>query len=143
MQLDTTHQHQIAIWDKVRNRSRRATTSKNFSRKARQLLEQHGKRNELLISSISIFEIVTLERCGRLRFRISASAWLDQVMRQLPEYRVEPLTDDIAERAGQFGDVFPGDPADRLIAATALVRGVPLMTHDQKLQGIEHLTTLW
>jgi PIN domain nuclease of toxin-antitoxin system len=119
-----------------------AGETKNFSRKARQLLEQHGKRNELLISSISIFEIVTLERRGRLRFRVSASEWLDQV-RLLPEYRIEPLTDDIAERAGQFGDAFPGDPADRLIAATALVRGVPLVTHDERLQGIEHLKTVW
>lgn len=116
--------------------------TKNFSRKARQVLEQHGKRNELLISSISIFEIVTLERRGRLRFRISASEWLDQV-RLLPEYRIEPLTDDIAERAGQFGDVFPGDPADRLIAATALVRGIPLVTHDERLRGVEHLETVW
>src|SRR5262245_47859182 len=116
--------------------------TKNFSRKARQLLEQHGKRNELLISSISIFEIVTLERRGRLRFKVSASEWLGQV-RRLPEYCIEPLTDDIAERAGQFGDAFPGDPADRLIAATALVRGVPLMTHDERLQGIEHLKTVW
>ncbi|MBK7251078.1 MAG: type II toxin-antitoxin system VapC family toxin [Gammaproteobacteria bacterium] len=119
-----------------------AGETKNFSRKARQALEQHGRRNELLISSISIFEIVTLERRGRLRFRGSASEWLDQV-RLLPEYRIEPLTADIAERAGRFGEAFPGDPADRLIAATALVRGVPLVTHDEKLQGIEQLKTVW
>lgn len=64
------------------------------------MLEQHGKRNELLISSISIFEIAALERRGRLRFRVSASEWLDQV-RLLPEYRIEPLT-VVAER---FGDL--------------------------------------
>lgn len=116
--------------------------TKNLSRKARQLLEQHGARNELLVSAISIFEIVTLARRGRLRFKVSASEWLNQV-RRLPEYRIEPLTDDIAERAGQLGDVFPGDPADRLIAATALVRGVPLVTHDEKLLGIDYLKTAW
>ncbi len=115
---------------------------KNFSRKARQLLERHSRQNELIICAISIFEIVTLERRGRLRFRMSASEWLGQ-LRRLPEYRIEPITDDIAERAGQFGDAFPGDPADRLIAATALVRGVPLVTHDEKLQRIEHLKTAW
>lgn len=116
--------------------------TKKLSRKARQALEQHGKRNELLISSITFFEITTLERRGRLRFKIPASEWLAQV-RRLPEYRVEPLTDEAAERAGQFGDTFPGDPADRMIAATALLRGVSLVTHDEKLRGVEYLKTIW
>lgn len=116
--------------------------TRKISRKARQALEQHAKRNELLIATISVFEITTLERRGRLRFKISAAEWLARV-RRLPEYRIEPLTDDIAERAGRFGDAFPGDPADRIIAATALVRGVALVTHDERLRGIEHLKTIW
>ncbi len=116
--------------------------TRKLSRRARQALEQHGKRNELIISSVSIFEITTLERRGRLRFNVPASEWLEQ-MRRLPEYRIEPLTDDIAERASQFGEAFPGDPADRMIAATALVRRVPLVTHDGRLIGMEHLQTIW
>jgi PIN domain nuclease of toxin-antitoxin system len=119
-----------------------AGETKKLSRKARQALEQHGRRNELVVSSITLFEITTLERRGRLRFRIPASEWLAQV-RRLPEYRVEPLTDEAAERAGQFGDAFPGDPADRMIAATALLRGVPLVTHDEKLRSVEYLETIW
>lgn len=113
-----------------------------FSRKARQALEQHGKRNELLVSSISFFEITTLERRGRLRFKIPAGEWLANV-RRLPEYCLEPLTDDVAERAGQFGDSFLRDPADRLIAATALVHAVPLVTYDEKLRETEFLPTIW
>lgn len=115
---------------------------RKFSRKARQALEQHGKRNELLVSSISFFEITTLERCGRLRLKIPVAEWLANV-RRLPEYCLEPLTDDIAERAGQLGDAFSGDPADRLIAATALLRAVPLVTYDEKLRETGLLTTIW
>jgi PIN domain nuclease of toxin-antitoxin system len=116
--------------------------TRKFSRKARQALEQHSSRQQLLVASISIFEITTLARNGRLSFKISASEWLAQV-RRLPEYRIEPLTDDIAERAGQFGDAFPGDPADRMIAATALLRDAPLVTSDEKLRKTEHLKTIW
>jgi PIN domain nuclease of toxin-antitoxin system len=53
------------------------------------------------------------------------------------------LTAETAERAGQFGDTFPGDPADRMIAATALLREVPLVTHDEKLLGVDYLKTIW
>jgi PIN domain nuclease of toxin-antitoxin system len=114
---------------------------KRLSRKAVRALQQHGKRNELLVSSISFFEIVTLERRGRLRFSMPVTEWLANV--RLPEYRLEPLTDDIAERAGQFGDAFPGDPADRLIAATALVRNAPLVTHDDRLREFQSLQIIW
>jgi PIN domain nuclease of toxin-antitoxin system len=116
--------------------------TKKLSRKARQALEQHGKRNELLVCSISFFEITTLERRGRLRFKIPASEWLSEV-RRLPEYRIEPLTDEVSERAGQFGDAFSGDPADQMIAATALLREAPLVTHDEKLRSVEYLNTIW
>jgi PIN domain nuclease of toxin-antitoxin system len=115
---------------------------RRVSRKARQALEQHGKRNELLVSSISFFEITTLERRGRLHFKFPVVEWLANV-RRLPEYCLEPLTDDVAERAAQLGDAFPGDPADRLIAATALIRAVPLVTYDEKLRETEYLPTIW
>jgi PIN domain nuclease of toxin-antitoxin system len=116
--------------------------TKKLSRKARQVLELHSRRNELLVACISVFEITTLERRGRLRFKISVSEWLAQV-RRLPEYRIEPLTDDVAERAAQFGDAFPGDPADRMIAATAILRGAPLVTQDEKLRSWAPLKTIW
>ena len=116
--------------------------NRKLSRRAQQALGQHGKRGELLISSISFFEIVTLERRGRLGFKMPASEWLANV-RRLPEYLLEPVTDDIAERAARFGDNFPGDPADRMIAATALLRGAPLVTHDARLREVDVLPTIW
>ena len=119
-----------------------AGETQKLSRRARQVIQQHGKRKELIISSITVFEIATLERRGRLRFNISASEWLNRV-RRLPEYRIEPITDDVAERAGQFGEGFPGDPADRMIAATAMLHGVALVTHDEALHTVEHLETIW
>lgn len=95
-----------------------------FPRQARQALEQHGKRR------------------GRLRLKVPVTEWLASV-RRLPELRLEPLTDDIAERAGQFGDAFAGDPAERLLAATALLRAVPLVTCDEELRESGLLTTIW
>jgi len=92
--------------------------------------------------SISVFEIATLARRGRVRFNLPASEWLGHV-RGLPEYHIEPPTDDIAERAGQFSETFPGDPADRIIAVTELMLRIPLVTHDGNLSALEHVQTIW
>jgi PIN domain nuclease of toxin-antitoxin system len=45
--------------------------------------------------------------------------------------------------ATQFPDDFPGDPADRLIAATARVEGVPLVTRDSRLRVSPAVRTVW
>ena len=119
-----------------------ADAGSKLSKKARQAARTEARRRELIASSISVFEIVTLNRRGRLEFKGSVDEWLTD-LRTLPELTFHPITDEIAERAGGFGDVFPGDPADRLIAATALVLGVPLITQDTKLHGVPSLHTLW
>jgi PIN domain nuclease of toxin-antitoxin system len=119
-----------------------ADENSKLSKKARQAATVAARRRELIASAISIFEITTLERRGRIALKIPLDEWLDS-LRVLPELTIQPVTDEIAERAGAFGDVFPGDPADRIIAATALVLDVPLITADTKLRGIPTLTTIW
>lgn len=119
-----------------------ADAGSKLSKKARQATTAESRRRELVASAISVFEIVTLERRGRLAFKTPAHEWLAN-LRRLPELRIHPITDEIAERAGGLGAVFPGDPADRLIAATALVLGVPLVTQDTKLRNVPSLSTVW
>jgi PIN domain nuclease of toxin-antitoxin system len=119
-----------------------ADAGSKLSKKAQQATRAKARRRELVASAISVFEIVTLERRGRLAFRIPVGEWLAD-LRKLPELTIHPVTDEVAERAGGFGDVFPGDPADRIIAATALVLGAPLITHDTKLFNLPNLPTVW
>jgi PIN domain nuclease of toxin-antitoxin system len=119
-----------------------ADAGSKLSRNARQATRAESRRRELVASAISVFEIVTLERRGRLEFKIPVTEWLAN-LRKLPELTIHPITDEIAERAGGLGEVFPGDPADRLIAATALVLGVSLVTQDTKLRDVPRLSTVW
>jgi len=113
-----------------------------LSRRALQITRVKARRRELVVSAISIFEIVTLERRDRIAFKNPVTEWLAD-LRKLPELSIHPVTMDIAERAGGLGEVFPGDPADRMIAATALVLGAALITHDAKLRGVPNLETIW
>jgi PIN domain nuclease of toxin-antitoxin system len=119
-----------------------AEESSKLSKKARQAATAAARRRELVASAFSVFEITTLERRGRIAFKIPVSEWLNS-LRVLPELTIQPVTDEIAERAGALGEVFPGDPGDRLIAATALVLDVPLITADTKLRDLPNLTTIW
>ncbi len=119
-----------------------ADSGSKLSKKARQVTRAKGRRCELVASAISVFEIVTLARRGRIEFKTSATEWLADV-RALPELSIHPVTAEIAERAGGLGDAFSGDPADRIIAATALVLGAALITHDTKLLGVPNLETIW
>ena len=119
-----------------------ADAGTKLSKRARQAISAASRRRELVASAISIFEIITLERRGRLAFATSVNEWLTN-LRKLPELTIHPVTDEIAERAGGLGEVFPGDPADRLIASTALVLGVPLVTQDTKIRDLPHLSTVW
>jgi len=81
-------------------------------------------------------------RRGRLRLSMPLDQWLAD-MNSLPEIRVEPISTDIAVVAGGLAEPMHGDPADRLIVATASTLGVPLVTGDEKLQAYKDVKTIW
>jgi PIN domain nuclease of toxin-antitoxin system len=56
---------------------------------------------------------------------------------------VKPMTPEIAALAVRLPAGFPKDPADRLIAATAIVEGVPLVTADERIRQTKVVQTIW
>lgn len=68
--------------------------------------------------------------------------WFADVER-LPEIRFHPVSAGIARLAGAFDDPAPRDPADRLIAATAVKLGGKLVTADRQLLGFPLVETVW
>jgi PIN domain nuclease of toxin-antitoxin system len=89
-----------------------------------------------------VLEVVAAARRGRLGFAVPAETWLVD-SRRLPELHYEPVSTEIVQLAGSFGDGMHGDPADRIIAATATLLGVPLVTADTKLRVFPTLDTVW
>ena len=53
-----------------------------------------------------------------------------------------PITAEIAELS-QSDVLSHGDPADRLIAATARLHRAALVTSDAKLRKLKEVTTIW
>ena len=85
---------------------------------------------QLGVASISFWEIAMLVRKRRLDIRIELDVWrLELLQNGLLEI---PLQGSTALRAGQLQN-FHGDPADRMIVATALEHSATLVTADQKI----------
>lgn len=82
------------------------------------------------VSAISFWEVGTLVRKGRITLEMDLAAWRDDLVKQgLNEL---PVTGDIAIRAAGLEN-FHGDPADRLIAASAVHHSATLVTADARL----------
>jgi PIN domain nuclease of toxin-antitoxin system len=118
------------------------TRAPGLSRKAERTIAAHGDPGQIVVSAISLLEIATAIRRGRLRLSMPLGQWLAD-MKRLPEIRVESVSADIAVLAGGLAEPMHDDPADRLIVATASALGVPLVTGDKKLHAYKGIKTIW
>lgn len=118
------------------------TQAPGLSTAARRAIQRNAGRGEVVVSTISVLEIATAVRRGRLQFTVPLGQWLAD-LRSIPELRLEPVSAEIAAVAGGLPEPMHGDPADRLIAATAIGLGVPLVTGDDRLRANPALRTIW
>lgn len=110
-----------------------------LSATARRVLDDAA---EIAVSSISWFELAWLARHERIIVSIPILSWLDQLAKQIRTIGVTPA---IAAGAVALPSSFPGDPADRLIYATAVETGWRLVTKDRRLRSHRHprSITIW
>jgi PIN domain nuclease of toxin-antitoxin system len=95
--------------------------------------------DELALASISWFELAWLARHERIVLTIPIRSWLELLAGQLRTVAVTPA---IAETACSLPSSFPGDPADRLIYATAIEHGWRLVTKDRRMRAHRHVRPL-
>lgn len=110
---------------------------------AREALDQGQQEETLACVDISFWEIAMLFRKGRLRLppHHTAEAYMQDIVQSL-YLKVLSVTPAIAALA-ESGIVVHGDPADRLIGATALSYRYPLITADEKLHALSGLRCIW
>lgn len=88
-----------------------------------------------------VWELAMLVETGRLRLDRDVAKWVRDALSR-PTIRIVDLTPEIAVPAARLAG-FHGDPADRLIAATALALNCVLVTKDRKLRAYRPLRTVW
>jgi PIN domain nuclease of toxin-antitoxin system len=112
-----------------------------ISRKARTAIDDARKGADgLAISDITLLELATLATKGRIRLDISLESFLQEVESR---FVVLPIRGRACARAMGLPAAYPKDPADRVIAATALVEGLSLLTADRAIRRLRAVQTIW
>ncbi len=114
---------------------------RRLSRRARQALAEGTEARSLACGDISLWEIAMLIARGKIAAQGGAAAFIDDILLGR-HIRVLPITPAIAVMA-QSDQFEHGDPADRIVAATALVHGARLVSADARLRKLRALKVVW
>jgi PIN domain nuclease of toxin-antitoxin system len=112
---------------------------------ARAALARLGKGACVGLAAISLKEAAWHLAHGRIVLGPGAGSWESWLRdaASAPHLEVLPLTVEVAIESERLPASFPPDPADRLIAATARVHGLTLLTADRALRERAEIRTLW
>lgn len=113
---------------------------RKVSNAARSAFDRAMKRGEVCISAFSLYELASQLERGKLRRRESTESTIRLFTEGLA---IRPITAEIAALAVELPFEFPRDPGDRIIAATARVENIPLITADRRIQESRLIKTIW
>ena len=118
------------------------TGDAELSANARAAIKKELNGGEIIVSSISAWEIAMLVAREKLVLTVDVDAWLAAVA-EIEVVRFVPVDNEIAVKSVSLPGEFHKDPADRMIVATARVLAVPLVTKDEKMRAYPHVKTIW
>lgn len=113
---------------------------RRISRTAASAIRRSKLSGGLAVSVITAVELARLLANGRIRQRFPTEQALQHLLRELT---VLPITVEIAADTTYLPPGFPSDSMDRIIAATARVAGIPLVTADDRILGCAGIETIW
>jgi PIN domain nuclease of toxin-antitoxin system len=113
-----------------------------MGRKARRELDAASAKGTAACSDISLWEIAMLAAKGRLDPGTDVISFIDLVVMSR-NLRVLPITPEVAHLSASYRGFTHADPADRIIASTALFFDAPLLTPDRRLRAVKGLRVLW
>lgn len=91
-------------------------------------------RGRLLVSAISVWEVAMLQAKGRLRLAMEVEEWVRRGL-GAPGVRLADLSPEVLMESTRLPGTVHGDPADRMLIATARRTGAALVTRDAAILG--------
>jgi PIN domain nuclease of toxin-antitoxin system len=99
----------------------------------REALAAAGEMGGVTLSAISLWEVQMLHSLGRVELDRPFDTWLIEAA--APDVvEVIPLDVSVVLALNELPESFHGDPADRIIVATARAFDLPLMTRDRAIR---------
>lgn len=112
-----------------------------LSKAARIAIDDARHRGEgLAFCDISLLELTTVANKGRILLGISLETFLNELVNR---FVVLPISAKACAKMRDLPANYPADPADRIIGATALVEGIPLVTADLGIRRAKAVHTVW
>ncbi len=112
-----------------------------LSQKAKTAIDEARKKEDgLAVSAITLLELASLAKKAKFTIQISLESFLQEVENR---FVVLPITGRACARTAVLPAAYPKDPADRIIGATALVEGLPLVTADSEIRRSKAVQTIW
>jgi PIN domain nuclease of toxin-antitoxin system len=112
-----------------------------LSARERAALDEAAARRELFLSAISLWEAQMLHAKGRIAISTAFADWLEQAADE-HMLGILPIDVPVVLALDSLPPSFHGDPADRIIVATARARSLPLATRDATIRR-SRIATLW
>ncbi|MBI4472924.1 MAG: type II toxin-antitoxin system VapC family toxin [Acidobacteria bacterium] len=98
---------------------------------ARALNILRDETNSFFLSDISLLEASVLSRKGRVDLGMTFGQWLEKAL--AATLQVVPISARVAAAENGLSRKFHGDPADRIIAGTAIAHELTLLTPDRRI----------
>ena len=118
-----------------------ASDERRLSSKAKVAIDEARRADRgVAISDFTLYELSLLFRKKQIGLVISLEIFLSEIEKR---FVVLPITGQVCVSALSLPVGYPKDPADRIIGATALVEGIPLITADREIRSSRALTTIW
>lgn len=110
------------------------TGQNDLPARKRELLDRMAQAGEPpFLAAISLWEAQMLHRKGRLQLEMDFPVWLSQAS-DPSAVRLLPPDTSVVLALDKLPERFHGDPADRIIVATAKAHGLELMTEDKTIR---------
>ena len=109
------------------------TPESPLSSRERQALDRAAEDRELHLAAISLWEAQVLYARRRIELPVPFREWISSAA-DARMLTLLPLDVDVVIAADSLPSGFHGDPADRLIVATARAHAMALATHDADIK---------
>lgn len=124
----------IIIWD--------ALKPEKLSKKAKAAIKDANENDGIIFCDISLWEIAMLIHRNRIKVEVSYKEFINLLFNS-NKYILQAIDADIADLSTRIFHNTENDPADKLIASTAVIKRAKLVTADRTMISSKEVSTIW